>query len=165
MKAFGPGRGRSAGLFLIGFYKLLEGLLLIAAGLGALKLLHRDVGAVAMHWVHVLKLDPDNHYIHKFLVKVFNVTPRQLKELSAGTFIYAALRLVEGIGLILRKIWAEYLVVIATGIFIPLEIYELMRRFTTIRLVLLLANVAIVIYLVSGLRRVTAAPFRTPKRR
>ena len=138
---------------------------MVAAGLGALKLLHRDVGAMAMHWVHALRLDPDNRYIHKFLVKVFNVTPRQLKELSAGTFIYAALRLVEGIGLILRKLWAEYLVVIATGIFIPLEIYELMRRFTTIRLAVLLVNVAIVIYLVSGLRRVTAAPMRGIKKR
>ena len=165
MKAFAPGRARSAGLFIIGVYKLLEGLLMVAAGLGALKLLHRDVGAMAMHWVHVLKLDPDNHYIHKALVKVFNVTPRQLKELSAGTFIYAAIRLVEGIGLILRKLWAEYLVVIATGIFIPLEVYELVRRFTTIRLVLFLANVAIVIYLVSGLRRVTAAPLSKLKRR
>ena len=139
--------------------------MLVAAGFGALKLLHRDVGAVAMHWVHVMKLDPDNHYIHAFLVKVFKTTPKQLKELSIGTFIYAALRLVEGAGLILRKVWAEYLVVIATGIFIPLEIYELLRRFTPLRLGLLLANVAIVLYLLSGLRRVTAAPLRVSKRR
>jgi uncharacterized membrane protein (DUF2068 family) len=160
-----PGRARSTGLVLIGFYKFFEGLLLIVAGLGALKLIHRNVGGVAFHWVHILRLDPDNHYIHKFLVKAFNVTPKQLKELSAGTFIYAALRLIEGIGLILRKIWAEYLVVIATGIFIPLEIYELIRRFTTLRLVLLLANVAIVLYLLSGLRRASASPLRVAKRR
>lgn len=153
MKVSKPGRGRSAGLVIIGIFKLFEGVLLVAAGFGALKLLHRDVGAIAMHWVHVLKLDPDNHYIHSFLVKVFHVTPKQLKELSAGTFIYAALRLVEGVGLVLRKVWAEYLVVIATGIFIPVEIYELVRRFTPLRLGLLLANVAIVVYLISGLRR------------
>ena len=165
MKASKPGRARSTGLVVIGIYKLFEGLLLIVAGLGALKLIHRDVGGVVFHWVQILRLDPDNHYIHKLLIKAFNVSPKQLKELSAGTFIYAALRLLEGIGLVLRKVWAEYLVVIATGIFIPLEIYELVRRFTALRLGLLVANIAIVLYLVSGLRRGAASPLRVAKLR
>jgi uncharacterized membrane protein (DUF2068 family) len=98
-------------------------------------------------------MDPDNRYIHRILTKIFSVSPKQLKELSAGSFIYATLRLVEGVGLILRKRWAEYLVVIVTAIFIPLEIYELFRRFTVVRCVLLVANAGIVWYLAAGLRR------------
>lgn len=144
---------RSFGLVLIGSYKLLEAIALFAAGIGLLRYLHRDISTPVLHWIHVLRVDPDNLYIHRILAKVFAVSPKQLKELSAGSFIYAALRLVEGVGLILKKRWAEYLVVIVTAVFIPLEIYELFRRFTAIRCVLLLANVGIVWYLAAGLRR------------
>ena len=162
MKKSTAGHGRSAALYLIGVYKLFEGVLLFVAAIGALRLLHRDLAASAMHWIHILRLDPDNHYIHKLLVKIFAVTPRQLELMSAGTFFYATLRLIEGVGLMMRKRWAEYLVVIATAIFIPLEIYELIRRFTMIRLGLLMLNVLIVVYLASNLRK-KAGGF--PKRR
>jgi uncharacterized membrane protein (DUF2068 family) len=89
------------------------------------------------------------------------VSPKQLKELSAGTFIYAAVLLTEGLGLLLRKHWAEYFTVISTGIFIPLEIYELARHFTAAKVLVLLINVAIVVYLIGQLRRerrITGAP-------
>ena len=75
-------------------------------------------------------------------VKVFNVTPKQLKELSAGTFVYAAIFLTEGTGLLLRKHWAEYMTLISTGLFIPLEIYEIHRHFTMLKLVVTVVNVA-----------------------
>ena len=54
----------------------------------------------------------------------------------------------EGIGLWLRQYWAEWFTVIATGSLIPLELYETLLRFGWIKLATLLANVAIVAYLV-----------------
>ena len=51
-----------------------------------------------MHWAQVLRVDTDNRYIHGILVRIFRVTPKQLKELSVGTFIYAGLFLTEGFG-------------------------------------------------------------------
>ena len=137
---------------LIGLFKLLKGLLLTAAGVGALRLLHRDVSESVDHWIDILRIDPENRYIHPILAKILVVTPKQLKELSAGTFFYAALLLVEGIGLLLRQHWAEYFTVISTGVFIPLEIYELTRHFTAPKLVVLLLNAVIVIYLINRLR-------------
>src|SRR5689334_11721707 len=85
----------AAGLLLIGIFKLLKGLLLVAVGVGALKLLHKDVAAVIDHWVGLLRVDPENRFIHRLLVKVIAVSPRQLKELSVGTFFYASLLLTE----------------------------------------------------------------------
>lgn len=146
-------KSTSVALVLIGAYKLVEALALIVVGFGLLRYLHRDISVPVLHWVHVLRMDPDNRYIHRILARVFSVSPRQLRELSVGSFIYAALRLVEGIGLVLRKRWAEYFVIIVTAVFIPLEIYELSRRFTPIRLGLLFANLAIVSYLAWNLRR------------
>jgi uncharacterized membrane protein (DUF2068 family) len=143
----------SVTLVLIGAYKLLEAIVLFAVGIGLLRYLHRDISAPVLHWVHILRMDPDNRYMHRILAKVFSVSPKQLRELSVGSFVYSGLRFIEGIGLVLRKRWAEYFVIIVTAIFIPLEIYELTRRFTPIRLGLLLANVAIVLYLARNLRR------------
>jgi uncharacterized membrane protein (DUF2068 family) len=139
-------------LFLIGLFKLFKALLLITIGIGALRLLHRDLAGTAMHWAQVLRVDTDNRYIHGVLVRIFRVTPKQLRELSVGTFIYAGLFLTEGCGLLLRKHWAEYFTIITTGLFIPLEIYELARHFTVVKLVVTAINVLIVWYLVARVR-------------
>ena len=139
-------------LFLIGLFKLFKAGLLIAIGIGAIKFLHKDLSTTVLHWVQLLRVDPDNRYIHGALVRIFRVTPKQLRELSAGTFIYAALFLTEGTGLLLRKHWAEYFTIITTALFIPLEIYELLKHFTVTKLVVTAINVLIVWYLVARVR-------------
>ncbi|MGI8988055.1 MAG: DUF2127 domain-containing protein [Bryobacteraceae bacterium] len=148
----------SAGLILIRLFKLLKGLLLVAVGIGALRLLHKDVASSVTHWVEILRVDPENRYIHRILAKVFAVNPKQLKELSAGTFFYATLLLTEGTGLLMRRHWAEYFTVITTSALIPLEIYELAKRFTSVKVGVLAVNVAIVVYLIARLR--TSTRFR-----
>ena len=145
-------RPRSTGLILIGVFKLLKGLLLLAVGIGALKLLHKDIAEVVTRWAEAVRVDPDNQYIHGILTKVFSVTPKQLKELSAGTLIYAGLLLTEGIGLLLQKHWAEYFTVITTAGLIPLEIFELFKHFTAMKVAILIINILIVWYLVRRLR-------------
>lgn len=145
-------RRSATGILLIGIFKLVKGLLLVAVGIGALKLLHRDLATTVDHWVNVLRVDPDNRFIHRIIQKFVSVSPKQLKELSVGTFFYASLLLTEGIGLLLRKHWAEYFTVITTVALIPLEIYEIARRFTFTRIGVLAVNVAIVWYLVQRLR-------------
>jgi uncharacterized membrane protein (DUF2068 family) len=134
-------------LILIGLFKLLKAAGLLVLGFGLLHLLHRDVAALTTHWIERFRLDPDNEHIHRILSRIFRVTPKQLRELSAGTFIYAGIFLVEGTGLLLRKHWAEYVTLISTSLFIPLEVYELIHRFTAIRLSVLIINVATVWYL------------------
>ena len=142
----------STGILLIGLFKLFKGALLFAVGIGALKLLHKNIADVVAHWTDVLRVDPDSRFIHPLLAKVLPLTPKQLKELSAGTFFYAGLLSIEGIGLLMRKHWAEYFTVITTAALIPLEIYELVRHFTAAKVAVLVINVAIVVYLIMRLR-------------
>jgi uncharacterized membrane protein (DUF2068 family) len=144
-------RKSSSGLLLIGVFKLLKGLLLVAVGFGALRFLHKDLGVSVNHLVQVLRIDPENRFIHSLLAKILAVNPKQLRELSVGTFVYAAILLTEGIGLLLRKHWAEYFTIISTGIFIPLEVYELAKHLTAVKLLVLVVNVAIVVYLIMHL--------------
>ena len=146
-------RQSSAALLTIAIFKLFKGVLLLLVGIGALRLLHRDVGEVVSHWVDVLGVDPDNRYIHRLLSRAFAVSPSQLKEASVGTFVYAGLLLTEGTGLSLRKRWAEYFTIITTAGLIPLEVYEIHRHLTATKIAVLLINAAIVIYLIVRVRR------------
>ena len=146
-------RAHGRGLRLIAAFKLLKGFALLALGIGALKLLHRDVEAIAVHWINVFQVDPHSYYMNLLLAKLSILDDRRLKELSAGTFIYSAIFLTEGVGLALGKRWAEYLTIISTGSLLPLEIYELAKHATISKVVALVINLAVVVYLVLELRR------------
>jgi uncharacterized membrane protein (DUF2068 family) len=141
------------GLRVIAAFKLLKALALIAVGVGALRLLHKDVAAIAEHWINVFQVDPRNHYIDLLLSKLSILDDHRLKELSVGTFIYAGIFLVEGLGLAFRKRWAEYFTILTTASFLPLEVYELVRRMSASRSLVLVVNITIVVYLVYELRR------------
>ena len=143
----------SRGLLLIAAFKLIKGLALLALGIGALRLLHKDVAAVIAQWIDVLRVDPHNHYIQQLLEKLGMVDDRKLKALSIGTFFYSALFLTEGFGLALRKRWAEYLTIVSTASLLPIEVYEIAKHVSAFRIVVLLANIAIVVYLVLEVRR------------
>lgn len=147
-----PHAGESP-LWLIGSFKLAKGVALLAVALGAHHLIHKDLADVVARWVAHLHLDLDNRYIDRVLSKVLSLDDRKLRHISAGTFGYAGLLLTEGVGLLLRRRWAEYFTVIVTGSLIPLEVYELFRRVTLPRLLLVAINVAVVWYLIAVLRR------------
>src|SRR5262245_18643019 len=117
----------------IALFKLVKAALLVVVGIGLLKLLHRDIGLVVEHWINLLQLDPDNQHIQNLLMKVWSVDGRTLKEISAGSFCYAALFLTEGTGLLLRKRWAHYFTIIVTASFLPFEIYEMVREASVVK--------------------------------
>jgi len=149
-----PGkRAHGRGVRLIAAFKLLKALGLLALGVGALKLLHKDVAGEVEHWINVFRVDPHNHFIDLLLEKLSILDDRRLKELSVGTFVYSGIFFVEGIGLALQKRWAEYLTIVTTASLLPLEIYELTRRVTAGRCLALVVNLAIVGYLIYELRR------------
>ena len=140
------------GLWVIAAFKLLKALGLMLLGVGALRLLHKNIAAEVEHWINVFRVDPHNHYIDLLLAKLAILDDRHLKELSVGTFVYAGVFLVEGLGLAFRKRWAEYLTILTTASFLPLEIYEVVRRVSVSRCLALAINIAVVAYLIYELR-------------
>jgi uncharacterized membrane protein (DUF2068 family) len=85
---------------------------------------------------------------HKF----FLYNPEHLDELGVVALAYAALEATEMVGLWLARRWAEYLTFLATGILLPLEVYELTTKLSIVKIVIFLINLAIVIYLVFAKR-------------
>lgn len=145
-------------LRLIAIFKVLKAALLVVVGVGALNLLHRDVARAVEHWAELLKLDPNSRYMDIAIEKASNITPDKIRVLGLGSVIYAGLFLTEGIGLWLEKRWAEWFTVIITSSLIPIEIYEVSRRTTPVKIAVLLINIAIVVYLVHRIRNQNSDP-------
>jgi uncharacterized membrane protein (DUF2068 family) len=141
------------GFKVIGTLKLLSGLLAVAAGVGATRFLAHDPGPRLERISGHLGLDPQNHVIHAVISSLTGIDRTHLRAIAAGTFFYALLHIVEGIGLLLERPWAGYLVVIATGSLVPFEIYEIGARPTLLKIALFLLNLVIVIYLVITLKK------------
>jgi uncharacterized membrane protein (DUF2068 family) len=132
----------------IGIWKLLEAALFIVLGIGALKLLHKDLVDVVTRFVIDLGRDPEGHFVNILLEKVALIDPHRLKQISLAIFAGAALHLLEGIGLVMRKIWAEYVTLVLTASFLPWELFEILRHVTWLKIVLTILNFAVVVYLV-----------------
>jgi uncharacterized membrane protein (DUF2068 family) len=139
-------------LRLIAAFKLLKAGLLIALGVGSFKLLHKDMAAVVEHWVDAFNLDPANRLVDAAIARVSTLTPEQIKKLGLGSFVYAGLFLIEGVGLWLLKPWAEWVTVIITGSLVPIEIYEIHRHPSLVKWGVLVINLAIVGYLIYRIR-------------
>jgi uncharacterized membrane protein (DUF2068 family) len=147
------GHSRDRGLLLIGLFKLGKSLLFFCLGIGAVHLLHKDIGDEVMRLITALKFDPESRFVSLVLDKVDLIDAHRLREISLATFGYSALALTEGVGLLLEKVWAEYLTLILTVSFLPWELYELVRRPDWFRVSLLLINLAVLAYLVWLLQR------------
>lgn len=137
----------------IAWYKFGKTALFVAIGLGTLRLLKPEVAAWAERWAAALALRHDHRLVSQLIALVSGLSPRRLHVLAIGAFVYAALFATEGVGLWRGKRWAEYLTVIATTLFVPVEIVQVARLVTPTRVAALLINLAVVAFLVYRLRR------------
>lgn len=139
-------------LRLIALERIVRGVLLLAAGIYLLFHLNSDFGRLADRVIRAVELDPRRPFLHRIVDYLHHLHGSELRVAALGALGYGVLELVEGTGLWLEQLWAEYLTVIATSLLIPLELYELVHRPTLWKAGGLAVNVAIVAYLVHVLR-------------
>lgn len=135
-------------LRLIIFEKGLLGLLAFLLSAGLLSLIHRDLELFAVELADALNLDTDNRFLKLILTQLMDVKVTTLVGVSLVGFLYSILNFVEAVGLAMRYRWAEYLTVIATAMFIPFEVYEVIERLTLFRIAALAINLLIVVFLI-----------------
>ena len=140
-------------LRLIAAERVLRGTLLVGAGVYLFSHLGSDFGRVADRVMRAVELDPRTHFLHRIVDYLHNLHAHELKIAAALAIGYGVLELVEGVGLWLDQIWAEYLVIVATSLLIRFELYELVRHPSPWKAAGILVNVLIVLYLVHLLRR------------
>jgi uncharacterized membrane protein (DUF2068 family) len=133
----------TAGIRSLAVFEAAKGLLVLAAGFGLLRLVHRDVRHAAESMVRHLHLSTK---IGDSFIRVagrFGDTQLVLAALFA--FVYASVRLAEAYGLWRMRPWAEWLAIASAGLYLPVEVYELLHHPTKMRAFVLATNVMIVI--------------------
>jgi uncharacterized membrane protein (DUF2068 family) len=141
-------RGHNRWLLLIAVYKFFHALLFVLIGVGAHRLLHKDIADQVDILARHLRFNPESRLVNFILARASLIDDPLLRRIGFVAFCYAALTLVEGIGLFLEKAWGEFLTLAITASFLPLEIFEVVRRLTWVRVSLLAINILVFVYLV-----------------
>lgn len=141
------------GLRVVAAFEAGKGVLVLLAGFGLLALLHRDLQHLAEDLVRLSHLNPASHYPRIFIDMAGRTTDQRLWLLAGMSFAYAVVRLVEGYGLWHERRWAEWFAAIAGGIYVPVELAELWTHPTLLKGLALVANVAVVVFLLWSLWR------------
>jgi uncharacterized membrane protein (DUF2068 family) len=158
-----PSHPPDTGLQIIAIIKMVKGVLLLGIALGVFRLLNQDVTEFVRKLAIHLRIDPENHVLQLLLEKLTNLPPRDLRRFGFISLFYSADLFAEGIGLWLNQAWAKYLLVVATGLFVPEEAYACTQHFTWERLALLLVNVAVLAYVAQFLWRKRSPPSTPPR--
>lgn len=134
----------------------LRGVALFEAGKGVLALVlasilltmrHKDMDSIARHALRALHINPDRQFYHDVIQAAGKVTSRSIWLFVFAVVAYAIIRFVEAGGLWLEREWAEWFALLSGSIYLPWEIYELMRRENIWKWIVFGVNVVIVLYL------------------
>lgn len=128
--------------FVKGTVLLAGGIVLVAVGT------RTDLHRIADDLQVQLALEPGRHLWRRALTWALGRLGSHPDAIGIAAVLYGLLECLEGVGLVMRKRWAEYLVVLATSAFLPLEIAEVIHRPTPLKALGTLLNLAIVVYLV-----------------
>lgn len=135
------------GVLAIVAFKAFFGALYLAVAVGVFSFMNQDLAVLAQHLVDDFNLDSGNHMIMSVLAFIPSITPGLLKTIAMGTFLYGTLEMVQAIGLWYRQIWADWLIVVATLLLIPVECYEIYHHASPMKVGVLVLNIVIVWYL------------------
>jgi uncharacterized membrane protein (DUF2068 family) len=134
-------------LVLIAVFKFAQASVFILIGLGAHRLLHKDVADEIELFARHLRFNPESKLINFILDRASLVNDPLLRRIGLAAFSYSALCIAEGLGLYLEKAWGEFLTLVITASFLPWEVFEIIRRLTWLHAGLLIINVLVFIYL------------------
>jgi len=161
-----PHRRQRQVLQAVAMFELFKGVFVLLMGCCAVALVHKDVWLYAESLLALFHISTDRRSALLFLDFADNVTDARLWAAARIAFAYSALRFTEAYGLWHVRTWAEWVALISGALLLPLEIRELMRGLTLLRIALVVGNLAVVLYMLYVIRanrreRQNAAALRT----
>jgi uncharacterized membrane protein (DUF2068 family) len=132
----------------VAFAEAAKGVLVLLVGFGLLSLIHHDLQRHAEALVRHLHMNPASHIPKVFLDFSERLPQERLAPYAAGAAVYVALRFIEAYGLWKDRMWAEWLAAISGGIYLPVELYEMLQRFSWPRITVFLVNLFVVAFMV-----------------
>ncbi|MFZ1131433.1 MAG: DUF2127 domain-containing protein [Terriglobales bacterium] len=146
------------GVRTVATFEFAKGMVVVLAGLGIFRMRHKDIWGLAESLLEFLHVNPHHHYVGVFIDLVYRISDLHLWKIAAVASVYAVLRFVEAYGLWYIRPWAEWLAFASGAIYIPFEAVDLFRRPDWFRVLVIVINVAIVLYML--LLRLEAAKKR-----
>lgn len=127
--------------------ELTKGMIVVLAGLGALSMRHKDIWGIAESFLEFFHANPYHHYVGVFIDLVSKISDVRLWKIAAVASVYTILRFVEAYGLWYALPWAEWMALISGSLYIPFEAVDFIRRPTWFRMLVLVVNLAVVLYM------------------
>ena len=140
------------GVRAVAIVEALKAALVLLAGGGLLALVHRDVQVLAEKFIRHSHLNPAGKYPRIFLDAAEQLTDARLWLFAGLALLYALVRAIEAYGLWNERRWAEWFALLSSGLYLPVEIYELWHRFGPVKLTIFLTNVGVVVYMAYALK-------------
>jgi uncharacterized membrane protein (DUF2068 family) len=131
----------------IALFESAKGIAALAASIGLLELVHRDVRHLAEALIGHFGLHAENRFPSLFLHYAEVLGNANLRNLVLLAWGYATVRLFEGYGLWHDRAWAEWLAALSGTLYVPLEVEHLQYRPTMVNALVLIANIAVVLYM------------------
>jgi uncharacterized membrane protein (DUF2068 family) len=134
-------------LRILSLFEAVKGLLVLLVGAGILSLIHKSTQQEAAEIVKFFHLNPARHEPEIFINTLANLGNIRLWFLSISAITYSVIRFAEAYGLWYDRLWAIWFAVASGALFLPMEIYELIEHITGTRIIILLMNLLLVVYL------------------
>ncbi len=115
-------------LYFIAGFKMFKGLLLVAVAIWFFVVAGNDLPEMFDRFLRFVDVDPEKRFFANIGDWLDTITPRNVQAVASVTLLYGLFLLVGGSGLALRAKWAIWLAIGESAFFIPVEIFELVRR-------------------------------------
>src|SRR5580700_9374435 len=147
-----PHRRQRRVLRAVAGFEFFKGIFVVAMGICALALVHKDTWLIAESLLALLRISTDHRFAQSFLDFADTITNARLWAAARFAFAYAALRFTEAYGLWKERTWAEWVALISGALLLPWEVRELMRGISLFRVALFVINLAVVLYMLYVIR-------------
>lgn len=138
---------QQVGLRMVATLEASKGILAVIVALGIHTLFSHDAYQVALNLVKYCHLNPINYYPHMFIDKVGSLTPDNIGMITVLVLAYSSIRFIEAYGLWKAKTWTEWFAFLSGTIYLPFEIYEMIKQIDVLTVGAFVINIIIVAYM------------------
>lgn len=140
-------------LKVVAIFEACKGFLVLFAGLALFSLIHQNIQSVAEQLVGHLHLNPAKHIPRIFIEAAGSLTDGRMLLFALFALLYSSMRFVEAYGLWFARRWAEWFALVSGSIYLPIELYELTKGISWLKIIFVFINLLIVLYMAMMLKR------------
>ena len=142
-----PHANHSVGLRTVAVLEAAKGILALLLGVGVLALMHMNLDDVAEWLTEILRVNPEGKLSNLFFNAADRATDKTLWVLAIGALVDAGVRFVEAFGLWREREWAQWFALLSGALYLPWELYSLLRHPRPLKWGVVAANAVIVLYM------------------